>query len=143
MITLSHAEEITNSKISTLRPEFKEKVIKWLAEVRRHGILPYIYEGYRTPERQDELYAQGRTKPGRIVTNAKAGESYHQYGLSFDYVPLKAVDKAEGMYEANWNDNAAYDKGREIAEGCGMRGLSWEQPHIQDARYESWRDIPK
>lgn len=43
------------------------------------------YSGLRTPEKQDELYAQGRTAPGGIVTNAKGGESAHQYGCANDW----------------------------------------------------------
>lgn len=45
-----------------------------------------IVEGYRTLERQAELYAQGRTKAGNIVTNAKPGESYHNWGVAVDFV---------------------------------------------------------
>lgn len=45
-----------------------------------------IVEGYRSPERQAELYAQGRTTPGNIVTNAKPGNSFHQYGVAVDFV---------------------------------------------------------
>jgi len=45
-----------------------------------------ITEGYRSPERQNELYAQGRTKPGNIVTNVRGGRSKHQTGRAIDIV---------------------------------------------------------
>jgi len=45
-----------------------------------------ITEGFRSIERQNELYAQGRTTAGNIVTNAKGGESFHNYGVAFDIV---------------------------------------------------------
>jgi peptidoglycan L-alanyl-D-glutamate endopeptidase CwlK len=45
-----------------------------------------IVEGYRSLERQAELYAQGRTTPGPKVTNAKPGYSWHNYGLAVDFV---------------------------------------------------------
>ena len=40
----------------------------------------------RTFAEQNELYAQGRTKPGHIVTKAKGGLSMHNYGLAIDIV---------------------------------------------------------
>ena len=43
--------------------------------------------GLRTAAEQNALYAQGRTAPGKIVTNAKAGFSMHNYGLAVDLVP--------------------------------------------------------
>lgn len=39
---------------------------------------------YRCFDYQNQLYAQGRTTPGGIVTNAKGGESFHNYRLAFD-----------------------------------------------------------
>ncbi|MCD1627041.1 M15 family metallopeptidase [Seohaeicola saemankumensis] len=45
-----------------------------------------IVEGFRSNERQDELYAQGRTTPGIVVTNARGGESAHNYGVAVDFV---------------------------------------------------------
>lgn len=40
----------------------------------------------RTFKEQNDLYAKGRTAPGKKVTNAKGGESYHNYGLAIDIV---------------------------------------------------------
>jgi hypothetical protein len=44
----------------------------------------FISQGYRSIEYQNDLYAQGRTKQGKIVTNAKGGWSFHNYGMAFD-----------------------------------------------------------
>ena len=44
-----------------------------------------ITDGFRTYEEQDALYAQSRTEHGNIVTNAKGGKSYHNYGLAVDF----------------------------------------------------------
>lgn len=43
------------------------------------------YFGVRTFDQQTALYAQGRTGPGGIVTNARAGESAHNYGCGSDW----------------------------------------------------------
>jgi peptidoglycan LD-endopeptidase CwlK len=53
------------------------------------GIELLVTCTYRSPQDQEALYAQGRTKPGAIVTNAHAGESSHQYRIAFDVVPLR------------------------------------------------------
>lgn len=141
MITLSNAAAITKTKIATLKPDFAAKAHAWFDACVQAGLLPYIYEGYRSNERQNELYAQGRTAPGKIVTNAMAGQSFHNYGYAFDWVPLRRVDKAADMYEAMWVDNASYAKGNALAHGFGMRSLSWEQPHLEDARFANWREL--
>ncbi len=57
-----------------------------LSRARELGADFRITEGYRSPERQNELYAQGRTKPGPIVTNARGGQSKHQTGRAIDIV---------------------------------------------------------
>ena len=45
-----------------------------------------VVEGYRSLERQAELYVQGRTTPGEVVTKAKPGESLHNYGCAVDFI---------------------------------------------------------
>jgi peptidoglycan L-alanyl-D-glutamate endopeptidase CwlK len=63
------------------------------------NIFMSVYQGLRTAEEQNALYAQGRTAPGQIVTNAKAGCSNHNYGLAVDIVPFHSG--AGGPL--NWN----------------------------------------
>jgi peptidoglycan L-alanyl-D-glutamate endopeptidase CwlK len=57
----------------------------------------FIVETYRTPEKQDILYEQGRTIEGDIITKARAWESYHNYGLALDisHTPSEVVDAFE------------------------------------------------
>lgn len=53
------------------------------------GITLRITQGLRTFKEQDDLYAQGRTKPGPRVTNAKGGQSYHNFGLAIDVAEMQ------------------------------------------------------
>lgn len=53
-------------------------------KARGNGITGNIISGLRSFQEQDALYAQGRTSPGNIVTNARAGHSVHNFGLAFD-----------------------------------------------------------
>jgi peptidoglycan LD-endopeptidase CwlK len=69
-----------------LVPLVQRKADAVVAEMARLGHPVRIVEGFRSFERQAQLYAQGRTTPGAVVTNAKAGESFHNYGVAVDFV---------------------------------------------------------
>ncbi len=69
-----------------LLPLVKRKVDAFVKDAELFGLPIRITEGFRSFERQNELYAQGRTKSGNIVTNAKGGQSNHNYGCAIDIV---------------------------------------------------------
>lgn len=69
-----------------LLPLVQRKANAILMEMELLGHPMRITEGYRSIERQNQLYAQGRTTPGLIVTNAKGGESLHNYKVAADFV---------------------------------------------------------
>ena len=92
-------------------------------------------------EEQTALYAIGRTSPGKIVTKARAGESYHNYGLAFDWVPLKISTKNPALYVADWDDETAFRLGEHVGQSFELAAISWETGHLQAAEYPSWRDI--
>ena len=73
-----------------------------LARSAAAGIPLTVTFTYRSPATQAALYAQGRTTPGRVVTNARAGESFHNYGLAFDVVPTALLALP------NWGDTPAH-----------------------------------
>ena len=70
--------------IATLLPEVQPYARALVKKAAQHGITIKILSGLRTYEEQNELFAQGRTKPGRTVTNARAGFSNHNFGIAFD-----------------------------------------------------------
>jgi peptidoglycan L-alanyl-D-glutamate endopeptidase CwlK len=84
----------------------------------------------RSNEEQDALYAQGRTTPGRIITNAMAGQSKHNTGEAFD-VGLKNPDGS-----MNWDDtDPHWQRMGQIGEELGLTwGGRWkhpDKPHFQ------------
>jgi peptidoglycan L-alanyl-D-glutamate endopeptidase CwlK len=79
---------IASRNIDDLLPVVKEKVKKFVALCKGDGIELLITSTYRDHESQNALYAQGRTEPGRVVTNAKGGQSFHNYRCAVDVVPL-------------------------------------------------------
>lgn len=120
-----------------LHPQLEHKLNLLLKKCAAKGIYLIITEGFRTVARQEELYAQGRTKPGKIVTNAK-GTSYssqHMWGVAFDI----AINDSKHTY-----DYALIKKVAEIAKAKGV-GLGWggdwksfpDTPHFYLKRWGS------
>lgn len=109
-----------------LIPEAREKCLAWKSLCEKKGLRVKITETYRPQERQDELFAQGRTAPGRIVTWTKA--SKHTLRRAFDFV----VINEDGSL--NWNEEM-YKAPAEVATICGLdAGYYWRKqdcPHIQ------------
>lgn len=115
---------INSRKIEDLHPYVAGLCKKFIAACKKEGIDVLITSTYRDNESQNALYAQGRTKAGRIVTYAKAGESWHNFRLAFDFVPIKNG-------KAMWNDARAFKRCRQIGEALGLEGLDFEMAHLQ------------
>lgn len=104
---------MASRSLDDLLPVVKRKAEEFRKLCADQGMDILIYCTLRTWEEQDGLYAQGRTKPGKIVTNARGGESFHNYGCAFDFVPLVAGKPA-------WSDTNLYRKAGVIAESVGL-----------------------
>jgi hypothetical protein len=143
MTTLAESNARTLAAIESLAPAFQRQVRGWVTEMVNSKIPPLIYCGRRTMEEQAALYKIGRSVKGKIVTNAKAGESYHNHGLAFDWVPLKISPKNPDLYVADWNDETAFRLGEHVGGSFQLNGISWEAGHLQSSQYASWRDIPR
>jgi peptidoglycan L-alanyl-D-glutamate endopeptidase CwlK len=79
---------INSRNLADLIPQAKERVEKFIELCKNAGIDLLITSTYRDIESQNALYSQGRTTVGKIVTNAKGGDSYHNYRCAVDVVPL-------------------------------------------------------
>ena len=90
--------------IATMLPEVKPYVRALIVKAAAAGITIKAISGLRTYAEQNALYAQGRTKPGKKVTNARGGFSNHNFGIAFDigvfegskYIPESPKYKAIG-----------------------------------------------
>ena len=132
----------SHGHIEQLAPTFRDRVGKWYAELLAKRIPVLVYCSVRTPAEQDELYAQGRTKKGTKVTNARGTptpQSFHCYGRAIDAVPCAV--SPHRSYEPAWNDEVTYQLMRNCAEKYQMRWLSFETPHFEDANFKDWRDL--
>lgn len=104
---------INSRKLEDLHPKVKTLCEQFIASCAKQNIDVLITSTYRDGESQNALYAQGRTTTGSIVTNARAGQSFHNWRVAFDFVPL-----ING--KPNWNDLALFTKCGEIAESVGL-----------------------
>src|SRR5258705_592795 len=75
-------------KPEDLHPLVVEKARQLIELAQADGIEILVTSTLRSFEEQAELFAIDRVKLGKIVTNDKAGESWHNFGLAFDVVPL-------------------------------------------------------
>lgn len=115
---------INSRKIDDLHPYVAKLCKQFVAAAKKEGIDVLITSTYRDNESQADIYAQGRTKAGRIVTYAKPGQSFHNYRLAFDFVPI-----VNG--KAMWNDARTFKRCRQIGESLGLSGLDFEMAHLQ------------
>ena len=143
MLTLKTADDISLAKIKTISEGFRERVSDWYHDCLGKNLLVYIYCGYRSSREQDELYKIGRETPGSKVTNARGGQSFHNYGRAIDWVPLKPYQKSFEMFEAAWESKYQYEQGQLIAARYDMRCLSWEAPHLEDGNFKDWHELSK
>lgn len=74
--------------LDSLHPVVGSLAKELLRRSSNTGIPIVVTQTLRTPEEQDYLYSLGRTRPGKVVTNARGGYSYHNYGLAFDIALL-------------------------------------------------------
>lgn len=124
---------ISSRKLDDLLLPVKIKALDHIHACRMAGIELLVTSTYRDIESQNALYAQGRSAAGRIVTNARGGQSYHNWRVAYDVVPLrngKPVWGTTGADLALW---------QQVGELGMAQGLEWagtwrrfrEFPHFQ------------
>jgi len=121
---------VNSRSLEDLDPMVKDLAKQLISACLGQNIDLLITSTYRDFECQTVLYQKGRQTPGVIVTNARAGESFHNYRLALDFCPLEDGKCA-------WNDSAAFTRVGVLAEGLGMQwagrwmGALRELAHVQ------------
>ena len=139
-----YQDALTLRRIALVHPKLRYEAIKMYIEICEAvsgRVVVRFSHTLRTPEEQQALFEQGRTTPGNIVTNAQAGQSFHNYGLAIDIVLL--VDKdGNGTFEtASWSTIADFDgDGKEdwmeVVEICEKYGWQWGLINSHGKRYD-------
>jgi len=124
-------DNISESRLTALYPPLADDIRKGADMLAAEGITIRVIQGLRTWGEQDVLYAQGRTIEGHVVTNAKGGESWHNFGLAADVAPFDA------MGQPDWNtSHPAWQRIVDVYTSLGFDcGANWlrlkDTPHIQ------------
>lgn len=108
---------INSRRVCDLHPAVQRRCNAFLEACAAVGIDILITSTYRDHESQDALYAQGRTVAGAKVTNAKAGQSWHNWRLAFDVVPLR---HGKPVWSATGTDADLWNRIGKIGETCGL-----------------------
>jgi len=123
--------------IRGLNSTLQATVNELLARAYLAGIPVIVASGARTYEEQEAIYAQGRTAPGAIVTHARPGESWHNFGLAVDFAFIDP-SVAGGMGKVIWpwpSDPAMWERLGVIGEALGLvwggRFAQVDRPHFE------------
>ena len=150
-------DQTTLSRISQMHPalvtEVKDLYLNKIVPALTGSVSCRFAYTLRTFEQQDMLYAQGRTrlfdKGGRrlgIVTNAKGGQSYHNYGLALDIV---LIDNVSAYWDVVKDfDGDAIPDWMEIVKIFKQNGWEWggdfshpDAPHFQKTFGYEWETL--
>lgn len=130
----------TIENLSGLHPKVRQMAEQLLHTIETPmaelGVTVVVISGLRSWEAQAALYAQGRTKPGKIVTKAQPGNSWHNYGLAMDLALFDSKTRVYLDEKDPKRADAAYAK---IATTAEAQGWEWagrwkrfcETPHFQ------------
>jgi peptidoglycan L-alanyl-D-glutamate endopeptidase CwlK len=152
-------DKITLQRIELLHPKVKAEALEIYKEIctaLSKNVQCRFTHTLRTNAEQDALYAQGRTKRGKVITWAKGGESYHNYGLAIDICLLIDLNN-DGIKEASWDNIKDFDGDhqsdwKEIVNIFIKYGWEWggnwnkpktDTPHFQKTFGKSIIDLKK
>jgi len=117
---------LKSNKIADLHPAIRRKVELFLKDAKAAGYNLVLAETLRSYELQQAYYNQGRTTPGDIITDAKPGESYHNFGLAFDVAPIV---NGRLNYDINWQPLVSLAKQYGFTWGGTFRRV--DKPHFE------------
>lgn len=120
---------INSRSLDDLHPLVADKARELISRCQAQGIDLLVTSTYRDLESQAALYAQGRTAPGRIVTNAKPGQSFHNWRVAFDVVPLR---HGKPVWNTTGEDGRLWQTVGALGESVG---LEWA------GRWKSFREM--
>lgn len=151
-------DKISIDRACQLHPAIRQTVIDTITDIENEefagsGTKIRIVQGLRTFAEQDELYAQGRTKKGAKVTNAKGGQSIHNYGLAFDFCLM--YPDANGNYtDVSWDTKKDFNKDQkadwlQVINRFKNKGFEWggdwksivDTPHLEKTFGYSWQKL--
>lgn len=93
-------DDVSEERLALIMPALADKVRQLAQILEGKGIVIRVVQGLRSWAEQDALYAQGRTAPGKKVTNCPGGCSYHNFGMAVDVVP--SLNEETAPFNPDW-----------------------------------------
>jgi peptidoglycan L-alanyl-D-glutamate endopeptidase CwlK len=125
----------TLKNLRTLEAKAQEKFLPFIRKAKAiaasMGCDYVAISGTRGEKEQNDLYAKGRTKPGRKVTNAKYGYSNHNFGIALDFGVFQGRKYLDGD-----NPKKAAAVHKAVAALAEEHGIDW------GGNWRSFKDIP-
>lgn len=121
---------ISSRDVNSLLPQVAAMCRAHVAACRSAGIDILITCTYRDDAEQARLYAQGRTTPGAKVTNAKPGQSMHNYHVAYDIVPMR---NGKPVWGTKGEDGKLWETVGALGEA---QGLEWA------GRWKTFKEFP-
>lgn len=131
-------DSVSNQRLTLVHPALSSKVNAAANMLAMEGTYFRVAQGLRTYAEQDALYAQGRTAPGHIVTNAKGGYSNHNFGMAVDCYPFLSGTGGD----LNWDSKSVQFQA--VISSLVEQGLVWggSWVHMPDAPHVQLAGVP-
>lgn len=101
-LTIEQVKAKSAARLSGLQPVVRQAAERLIERCYARGVPILITQGLRTIAEQDALYAQGRSKPGQIVTQARGGYSNHNFGVAIDFALLMPDGSVSWLVGKDW-----------------------------------------
>ncbi|WP_237178915.1 M15 family metallopeptidase [Paenibacillus sp. MMS18-CY102] len=136
MLTLDQVKNKSSARLIGLHPVVQQATVRLIELAYQAGVPIVITQGLRTVVEQDALYAQGRTKSGQIVTNARGGYSNHNFGVAIDFALLMPDGRSVSWDMTRDGDGDRRADWMEVTDIAKRLGFSW------GGDWTSFKDYP-
>jgi peptidoglycan L-alanyl-D-glutamate endopeptidase CwlK len=129
--------------LNTLHPKFRQSAMDAWAKAQAampSNVQVIVIQGMRSFAESDALYQQGRTTPGPIVTKAQAGQSYHNYGLAFDFSMI-TDGKEDDIVGPHWMTVVSIMEKYGMFWGGNFPEGFHDNPHFENRYGYNWRQL--
>ena len=133
----------SQNNLNTLHPKFRPSAIQAWTQAQAAmpaGVQIIVVQGLRSFAESDARFAQGRTAPGSIVTKAAAGQSYHNYGLAFDFA-MVTNGHDDDVVGPNWLKVVSIMEANGMFWGGNFPEGFHDNPHFENRFGFNWRQL--
>ena len=123
-------DSISQARLTLVCPALMEKITQMADRLDLENIRFRVTQGLRTWQEQATLYEQGRSLPGKVVTNAAPGHSYHNFALAVDVVPMTELGPDWSVEHPTWQRLIQVGTSLGLVAGAQWRTFP-DWPHFQ------------